>query len=91
MDLKTVSLPEEADGLIVAFFDCGAYQETLGGRNGTKHCLLPEGSELILDEDIDGEMYYTYEAGQTVVEVLGNLGYVPEVTTYSPFSRAAVR
>lgn len=73
-----LNLPVDADGLVVAFFDCGAYQETLGGRHGAKHCLLPEGSELILDEDTDGELCYTYLQGQSVMDVLNNLGYAPE-------------
>jgi len=73
-----LSLPIDSGGLIVGFFDCGAYQETLGGRHGTKHCLLPEGSELILDEDDDGGLFYSYLPGQTSLEVLGNLGYKPE-------------
>jgi arginine decarboxylase len=74
----SLQLPTDSDGLIVGFFECGAYQETLGGRNGTKHCLLPEGSELILDEDADGELMITHVAGQTVTDVLANLGYQPQ-------------
>ncbi|MEP7285527.1 MAG: hypothetical protein ABI947_07145 [Chloroflexota bacterium] len=73
-----LSLPTDANGLIVGFFECGAYQETLGGRNGTKHCLLPEGSELILDEDEFCELFCTYTPGQTASDVLGNLGYSSE-------------
>ncbi len=67
-------MPANTDGLVVGFFDCGAYQETLGGRNGSKHCLLPEGGELILDEDGD-EIGMEYDGPQVVGEVLGNLGY----------------
>jgi len=78
-----LSLPTDTDGLIVGFFECGAYQETLGGRNGSKHCLLPEGSELILDEDENGDVYYTYTGGQCVNDVLGNLGYVPQQAAVS--------
>jgi arginine decarboxylase-like protein len=78
MEDVPLSLPVDSEGLIVGFFDCGAYQETLGGRHGTKHCLLPEGSELILDEDEDGGLFYSYLPGQTSMEVLGNLGYKPE-------------
>src|SRR5258707_9894518 len=85
MEDVPLSLPTESDGLIVGFFDCGAYQETLSGRHGTKHCLLPEGSELILDEDEDGGLFYSYLPGQTSVEVLGNLGYQPEQVTMYQF------
>lgn len=71
-----IMLPEDTEDLIVGFFHCGAYQETLGGRNGAKHCLLPEGSELVLENDLDGSYYCeTYEGAQTHVDVLNNMGY----------------
>jgi arginine decarboxylase len=69
-----LELPIDVDGLVVGFFDCGAYQETLGGLQGTKHCLLPEGPELVLDYGENG-LAYTYFPEQTVGEVLHNLGY----------------
>jgi arginine decarboxylase len=75
-----LELPTDVDGLIVGFFDCGAYQETLGGRQGTKHCLLPEGPELILDDEA-GEMAYQYHPAQNVTQVLGNLGYTAHRST----------
>jgi arginine decarboxylase len=79
MEGITLELPEDAENLIVGFFDCGAYQETLGGRRGTKHCMLPEGAEMILDEDENGELFIEqYFPAQTAFEVLDNLGYRPE-------------
>ncbi len=69
-----LELPADVDGLVVGFFDCGAYQETLGGRQGAKHCLLPEGPELVLDDDLN----YDYSSGQNAIEVLRNLGYTPQ-------------
>ncbi len=69
-----LELPAAVDGLVIGFFDCGAYQETLGGRQGTKHCLLPEGPELIVDDE-DGEPALNYHPAQNVAQVLGNLGY----------------
>jgi arginine decarboxylase len=70
-----LELPVDVDGLIVGFFDCGAYQEMLGGRHGAKHCLLPEGPELIVDHDGDGSLDYSYQSAQTATQVLGHLGY----------------
>jgi arginine decarboxylase len=70
-----LSLPAEIEGLIVGFFDCGAYQETLGGRGGSKHCMLPEGRELILDEDEFGVFVTDARNGQNSHGVLSNLGY----------------
>jgi len=76
-DAAPLALPVDVQqGLVVGFFDCGAYQETLGGRGGVKHCMLPEGAELILDEDAHGCIYLVQErAGQNARGVLQNLGY----------------
>jgi arginine decarboxylase len=77
MDDTPLMLPDMEPGeeLIIGFFDCGAYQETLGGRQGAKHCLLPEGPDLILDEDGDGARNLDYAPGQTAAGVLSSLGY----------------
>src|SRR5579859_792364 len=75
MEDISLHLPETADNLLVGFFDCGAYQETLGGRRGTKHCLLPEAAEMILDEDENGDLFTEYLPGQSAYDVLDNLGY----------------
>ncbi len=68
-------LPVETDELYVGFFSVGAYQEMLGGVRGSKHCVLPEAQEIIIDKDANG--YHTYEhvPGQSAAEVLNNLGY----------------
>ncbi len=76
MEGISLQLPDDIDNLLVGFFDCGAYQETLGGRRGTKHCLLPEAAELILDEDENGDLYTVeYLPAQNAFDVLDNLGY----------------
>lgn len=72
---EPILMPANADGLIVGFFECGAYQETLGGRHGAKHCLLPEGGEMCLEENVDGETLIEYTSGQNAGDVLGQLGY----------------
>jgi arginine decarboxylase len=70
-----LALPVETDGLIIGFFDCGAYQETLGGRHGAKHCMLPEGPEIILDDAPDGGLIVESLPGQNAACVMGSLGY----------------
>ncbi len=75
MDAAPLMLPVDTTNLIVGFFDCGAYQETLGGRHGAKHCLLPEGPEMVLDEDSAGELCTVYDPPQRAVQVLSSLGY----------------
>lgn len=77
MDAEPLLLPAETDGLVIGFFECGAYQETLGGRRGAHHCLLPEGGELILDSDAHGEALLQYADGQDAPAMLSALGYAP--------------
>lgn len=67
-------LPVETEDLRIGFFSVGAYQEMLGGVRGSKHCVLPEAYELIVDKDAAGFSYQLLN-GQTPDEVLRNLGY----------------
>jgi arginine decarboxylase len=70
-------LPVETEDLYLGFFSVGAYQEMLGGVRGSKHCVLPESKELIVDRDDDGRYQFEVIAAQTEQEVLMNLGYLP--------------
>ncbi|MBK8985021.1 MAG: arginine decarboxylase [Chloroflexi bacterium] len=68
-------LPVETDDLYIGFFSIGAYQEMLGGVRGSKHCVLPEAMELVVDRDGDGRYTFDLLPGQTTADVLRNLGY----------------
>lgn len=68
-------LPKNADDLLIGFFYVGAYQEMLGGVGGSKHCVIPEADELIVDRLSDGERIFEILPGQSPVNVLKNLGY----------------
>ena len=68
-------LPVETEDLYVGFFSIGAYQEMLGGVRGSKHCVLPEAYELIIDRDQNGQFKFDVISGQTADDVLRNLGY----------------
>jgi arginine decarboxylase len=68
-------LPAETQDLFVGFFGIGAYQEMLGGVGGSKHCVIPEADELIIDRNEDGEYQFQVISGQDPGEVIGNLGY----------------
>ncbi len=68
-------LPVETDELTIGFFSIGAYQEMLGGVRGSKHCVLPEANELIIDQAGNGEYTFTVLPGQNAGDVLRNLGY----------------
>lgn len=67
-------LPVETDELYLGFFSVGAYQEMLGGVRGSKHCVLPEAVELLIDRH-NGEYTFTTLPGQKASDVLRNLGY----------------
>ena len=49
-------LPVETRDLYIGFFSIGAYQEMLGGVRGSKHCVLPEANELIVDRGTTAAM-----------------------------------
>lgn len=69
-------LPVETDELYVGFFSIGAYQEMLGGAGGSKHCVVPEANELIIDRDQHGRFVFEVISGQNADDVLRNLGYM---------------
>ncbi|MCA9937897.1 MAG: hypothetical protein KC418_04605 [Anaerolineales bacterium] len=69
-------LPVETDDLYLGFFGIGAYQEMLGGVRGSKHCVLPESDELIVDQDENGRYHFERVGGQSFDEVLRNLGFI---------------
>jgi arginine decarboxylase len=70
-------LPVETADLYIGFFGIGAYQEMLGGVRGSKHCVLPEANELIVDREGDGRYQFQVLPGQSFQDVLCNLGYGP--------------
>ncbi|MCY3965186.1 MAG: arginine decarboxylase [Acidobacteria bacterium] len=72
-DLTTAELRE--DPLHVGFFAVGAYQEMLGGVRGSKHCVLPEATEILIDRNGDGDLVCDVLPGHTTEDVLHNLGY----------------
>jgi arginine decarboxylase len=74
-------LPVETDSLYIGFFSIGAYQEMLGGVRGSKHCVLPEANELVIDRNEDSSYQFEILPGQTAGEVLRNLGYRPLAAT----------
>ena len=61
--------------LYLGFFSVGAYQEMLGGVRGSKHCVLPEATEILIDRDHDGAFACDILPGHTTEDVLHNLGY----------------
>jgi arginine decarboxylase len=76
MNSESLLLPCDTDSLVIGVFDCGAYQETLSGRGGAKHCILPEAPEVILDTaPTGGIVRVASHSGQDAAGVLSSLGY----------------
>lgn len=73
--LAPLYLPVETQDLYIGFFSIGAYQEMLGGVGGTKHCVIPEADELVVERDASGQYVFQLLPGQNLNKVLGNLGY----------------
>jgi arginine decarboxylase len=68
-------MPVDTEDLYLGFFGIGAYQEMLGGVKGSKHCVLPEAYELLVDRDQLGSYQFQIIRGQSPNDVLRNLGY----------------
>ncbi len=67
---------EDNEPLYVGFFHTGAYQDSISGYGGIKHCLIPAPKLIIIDRDETGNVVdYVYRNEQTVEEMLTILGY----------------
>ena len=63
--------------LYLGFFHTGAYQDSLSGYGGVKHCLIPSPKHVLVDIDEDGRWFDTlYRDEQTTDDVLRILGYL---------------
>ena len=66
----------DKDPLYVGFFHTGAYQDSISGYGGIKHCLIPSPKYIIVDRDKKGNYIDTiYRNEQTVEGMLTILGY----------------
>lgn len=64
------------DTLYIGFFNTGAYQETVGGFGGLKHCLIPEPRHVLIRRDEDGKISTSlFSEEQTADDFLKILGY----------------
>ena len=87
-DLDAAELRETP--LYLGFFSVGAYQEMLGGVRGSKHCVLPEATEILIDRDADGSFVCEVLPGHTTEDVLHNLGYGRTARVGAPRTAAPV-
>ena len=62
--------------LYIGFFNTGAYQETIGGFGGLKHCLIPEPKHILIQRDENGMIETSvFSEEQTANDYLKILGY----------------
>ncbi|MBX7224755.1 MAG: arginine decarboxylase [Chitinophagales bacterium] len=62
--------------LYIGFFHTGAYQDSLSGYGGTKHCLLPSPKHIVIDKDEHGKLIYdVFAEEQAPDSMLKTLGY----------------
>lgn len=76
--VNAIYLPEydKKDPIYIGFFNTGAYQETLSGQGGLKHCLLPEPKKVLINKDEDGTIQYRlWKEEQDAASMLKILGY----------------
>jgi arginine decarboxylase len=66
---------ETVEPQYVGFFHTGAYQESLSGYGGIKHCLIPAPKHVILDRDADGTLldweFAPEQNGDSMMRILG--------------------
>ncbi|HAG15187.1 MAG TPA: arginine decarboxylase [Bacteroidales bacterium] len=79
---QQVMLPKYAEKdeepLYLGFFHTGAYQDSISGYGGIKHCLIPSPKHVIIDRDDKGNFVdYVYRQEQSVGEMFKILGYNP--------------
>lgn len=61
--------------LYLGFFNTGAYQESLSGQGGIKHCLIPEPKKVIIYKDQDGvlqdKLIEDEQSSESMMKILG--------------------
>lgn len=76
--VNAIYLPEfeKKDPLYIGFFNTGAYQDSLSGEGGIKHCLIPSPQKILIFKNDKGELIdelFTEE--QTAESMMKILGY----------------
>jgi len=68
--------PREDEPLYIGFFHTGAYQDSISGYGGIKHCLIPSPKHIIVDRDETGNFVTRlYREEQKPDDMLQILGY----------------
>lgn len=68
---------DDKEPLYLGFFHTGAYQDTLSGYGGLKHCLIPSPKHVLIYKDSKGNVVDTlYREEQKAEDMLKILGYM---------------
>lgn len=63
----------------IAFFNTGAYQDSLGGFGGIQHCLIPKPKHVLIDRKDDGTLQdWVFAEEQSAERMMELLGYLPQ-------------
>ena len=66
----------DEEPLYIGFFHTGAYQDSISGYGGIKHCLIPAPKHVIIDRDSKGNIIdHVYREEQSVSDMFNILGY----------------
>lgn len=61
--------------MYIGFFNTGAYQETIGGYGGLKHCLIPEPRHILIskddDDNVTSELFSKEQSPDQYLKLLG--------------------
>ena len=67
---------KEKEPLYIGFFHTGAYQDSISGYGGIKHCLIPSPKYIVIDRDETGNFKdYVYREEQAAEDMFNILGY----------------
>ncbi|AMM50047.1 decarboxylase [Rufibacter sp. DG15C] len=67
---------EQAEPQYIGFFHTGAYQESLSGYGGIKHCLIPSPKHVLINREEDGTLKsWVFAEEQNEESMLKILGY----------------
>jgi arginine decarboxylase len=68
--------PDDTEPLYLGFFHTGAYQDSISGYGGIKHCLIPSPKQILIYRDELGNLVdIMVRPEQTSDEMLKILGY----------------
>nr|HMQ61900.1 arginine decarboxylase [Flavilitoribacter sp.] len=67
--------PNDKEPLYLGFFHTGAYQDSISGYGGIKHCLIPSPKHILIDKDAQGNLvdrlYQPEQSAESMLKVLG--------------------